>query len=497
MDFIDPHIRRINKIKLLVGYCLITLAVIMTTLVLLYQAYGYGFGKNGQIIQNGLVYISSNPNPASIYLNGVNTNNTTNARLELQAGQYTVTLERSGYRNWQRAVGVEGGSVEQFYYPFLFPKDLVTTNVASYSAQPGLILQSPSRRYLLIQQPANDTTYDEYDLSVPKQLKPTEVTIPNNIATPDAAGVSSTWQLVAWSTDNVHVLLDRVTAGTNDYILFNIQTPDQSIDLTKTLNLNNTTVPALVNNNYTNYYLFDQAAGTLSTASLSGPQPTPLLEHVLSYKSYGTSSVLYVTDNEAPTGTVLVRWLQGSTDYTVRQLQAGATTYLLDLTQYSGNWYVVAGDSSESKTYVYENPQNILGSQPVEPLVPVAILKVNDPTYEAFSANAQFIMAENGNSFSVYDADNSKSYSYITSPTMAAGEHATWMDGDRLIYTAGGHVIVFDYDDANQQTLQPGVDGTLDYFDQSYKWSYNLNATTDPSNPFALSQTSMLIPTDQ
>jgi hypothetical protein len=106
-------------------------------------------------------------------------------------------------------------------------------------------------------------------------------------------------------------------------------------------------------------------------------------------------------------------------------------------------------------------------------------------------------MAENGTSFSVYDVQNEKSYTYQVSTPITTGLHALWMDGDRLDYVSKSHIVVFDYDDANQQTLQPAIDGAQDFFDQNYKWSYCLTTTADPTTPFALAQTSLLIPADQ
>lgn len=500
MDFIDPKKRRTNKIKLLVGYVLIGLAILMTSLVLLYQANGYSYDKHGQLIQKGLVFINSTPNPANIYLNGVLNKARTNVRLNLPAGEYTVKLTRSGYRPWQRAVGVDGGSVERFDYPFLFPQKLVTTTVQSYSAQPSLVLQSPSRQWLLVQHPDSDTTFDEYDVTNPKQVKPVVVTIPASIVPAASAAAPASWQLVSWSTDNRHVLLDRVTGSTNDYIVLDRQTPSSSVDLTRTLDLNNTTEPSFNNNHYDQYFLFDTAAQTLDSATLSSPEPVSLLQHVLAYKAYSSNVFLYTTSSGAPAGEVEVRLLQGSTTYTLRQLAAGATNYLLDLTQYNGDWYVVAGDSSEDKTYVYKDPQAVLGTTPAMPLVPVDILEVSDPTFAAFSANAQFIMVENGASFATFDAQNDKAYAYTLSLTLSAGEHAVWMDGDRLLLTSGGKVVVLDYDDANQQTLQAAA-GSQSYFDQAYKWSYAIAPTTGlaatPATPYALTQTSMLIPADQ
>src|SRR5579863_1709038 len=138
MDFINPTKRRQNKYMLISGYFLVGVAVVLLTMVLYYAVKGYGLGTGGQIIQNGLVFVSSNPNPAQIYLNGELYNATTNSRLQLPAGQYTMRLTRAGYRPWVRSLGVEGGYVEHFDYPFLFPTNLVTTDVQAFTSQPGL-----------------------------------------------------------------------------------------------------------------------------------------------------------------------------------------------------------------------------------------------------------------------------------------------------------------------------------------------------------------------
>ena len=129
MDFLDPKKQRAHTIRIMVGYVLIAIALILTTTILIYQAYGFGVDRNGKVIQNGLVFVSSTPNPATIYVNGKKNDNQTNARLLLSSGQDTFSLQRDGYREWKRAVSVEGSSVERFDYPFLFPKTLQTSGV--------------------------------------------------------------------------------------------------------------------------------------------------------------------------------------------------------------------------------------------------------------------------------------------------------------------------------------------------------------------------------
>src|SRR5665213_2134399 len=109
MDFLDPKKHRRHMIQLMVGYVLVGSAILIATIILLELAYGYGL-KNGQVIQNGLVFVSSKPNPAEISFNGKAIKARTNTRQVLQSGIYTMRLSLTGYQDWQQTIDVEGGS---------------------------------------------------------------------------------------------------------------------------------------------------------------------------------------------------------------------------------------------------------------------------------------------------------------------------------------------------------------------------------------------------
>jgi hypothetical protein len=142
MDFLDPKKTFRHTILLISGYILIGIAIVIATIVLLYEAYGFGLGKGGSIIQNGLLFVSSQPHPASIYVNGKLNKSSTNTRLTLPEGIYSLKLTRTGYRTWSRSIEVDGGTVEDFDYPLLVPTKLVTTKIKTYSSLPGLVTQS-------------------------------------------------------------------------------------------------------------------------------------------------------------------------------------------------------------------------------------------------------------------------------------------------------------------------------------------------------------------
>ncbi len=491
MDFLDPKKTRRHNILLYTGYVLIGIAIIISTLVLLYQASGFGVNSKGQVVQNGLVFFSSQPNPADIYLNGKKSKDQTNARLSLPAGSYAARLTRTGYRDWQRTVNVQGGDVQHFDYPFLFPKDLVTKNQASYATAPGISTQSRDRRWLLVQQSSTATKFDLYDLKNPKEAA-IALTLPASavrLSTGD-----QTWEAIQWADDNKHVLLKHTAGTESEFILVDRE------DATKTENLNQTLGSnppelTLIDNKYDKYHLFNPAAGTLESASLDNATPVKLLSGVLEYKSYGSKTVLYVTSEGATEGKAKVMVLIGDKHYSIREVAAN-TTYLLDMAGYRGAPYVVLGATSEGMVYVYKDPVGQLGDESVKIPTAIRAMKIANPNYVSFSPTAQYIVAEGGTQFGVYDIFLKRAYVYAqTAPLDAPQLHAEWMDGNRLTYVSGSKLVVFDYDRRNLQTLMAANAGAAPYFSSDYKYVYAFAPGTTGASA-QLTQTALLTQAD-
>jgi hypothetical protein len=491
MDYLDPKKQFRHRIIMLVGYVLIAIAITIATLVLLYQAYGFGIGKNGTVIQNGLTFFSSQPHPANIYINNQIESVTTNTRLALPAGIYHIKLTRTGYRGWQRSIELDGGSVEHFDYPFLFPTTLTNKKIHPFAAAPGLFTQSPDRRWLLVETPGSMTNFEVYDLKNPTKT-PTDISLPANLLT--KATTSESWLLEEWADDNQHVVLQHNYGGKTEFILVDHTNPTQSLNLNTTLSSSPTKL-TLNNKKYDRYYLYDAPTGVLQTASLQTPAAAPVQQHVLAYQSYGTGTLLYVTSSGAPAGKVLAKLAIGGHTYTIHSFPAG-TTYLVDLTKYGNTLYVAAGAGSEDKVYIYEDPVGQLNAFPKQGLAPAQVLHVKAPAYLSFSSNAQFIVTENANQFGIYDIENTKGYSYtVNQPLDAPQVHASWMDGDRLTYVSGGKLVVFDYDNANHQTLMPASSPYLPAFGPDYKNVFAL--APGAAGQLDLIQTFLLAPADR
>ncbi len=516
MDFLDPQKLRAHQIRLLVGYVLLAIAVFLATVVLLYQAHGFGV-KQGKVIQNGLVFMSSTPGSAAISVNGKQIDST-NARLVLEAGSYTVRLSRGGYHDWQRALTVEGGSVEHFTYPFLVPEKLSPVTAGSYETEPAFSTQSPDRRWLLVQLPGRNGVFDEYDLKDPKKIqeKKKQISIPPALFTLAATDGPGLLEVVDWSNNNTHVLLRHSAAGANgsgpvsgateagrtggtteagpasgtfeagpasgpgassmpsEYILFNRETPAESVNLTSALQLTPNLRITLQDKKYDHYFIHDTDAKTLSTGSLANPQAVPLINGVLAYKTYGSDVVLYTSPLVPQTDKIQLKIYQNKKASNIRTLAAGQK-YLLGLSRYDGDWFVAASSPAENRVFIYKNPVDALQLDSSRAAVPVAILKTANPSLVAFSANSQLIMTQNGTEFAVYDAEYDRSHTYkLDKPMDAPQIHATWMDGHHLQYVSGGKQIIFDYDGTNLRELGGQTPAHEAYFDTGYGALYTI-----------------------
>ncbi|MCA9327031.1 PEGA domain-containing protein [Candidatus Saccharibacteria bacterium] len=482
MEFLDPQKERLTRIALFVGYGLIALAIGIASIILLYTTDGYCVDGTGTVDRCGLVFVSSQPTGADVSINGKLKKSQTNTKFNLQSGTYQFRVSRDGYRDWQRTITVEGGDVQRFDYPFLFPQALTTTTTTDFTTNIGLATQSPDRRWLVLADENSAGELRLYDLKNPEKPVVTSPTLTTGLLTTSES--TNSWKFIEWSNDNRHVLLQHsyVTGGAaaQEYILVDRQRIDLSRNLTKDLTLAATAQLSLFNKKYDQYYLYDTQARTLQTTALNGNAPTTTqLTDVTTFKTFGDDTILYVTatppSGTQTEGTVSVVLQQGSRTIVLRELPSDAPKYLLDMAQYAGKWYVVLAASNQKGAYIYVDPFDQKLAKTTDLPRPSRFLKVAEPQYVAFSANTQFVLVQNGQKFGVYDIENDDTYGYtVSAPLDAPQEHATWMDGNRLVYTSGGKMYVFDYDNINQQTLQANLSGFNSFFSPDYTYVFNI-----------------------
>ena len=467
MEFLDEAAEKQHRIRLLVGYGLLAIAISIGLLLLIYRSwYGYSLTMEGKVEQSGLVFLSTNPGGATITANGKVLSGRTNARLSLPYGRYAMSLSLDGYRTWQHIIDVQGGDVQHFNYALFFPKKLVTKTIGSLEAGTQLFSVSPDKRWLIVKQDETDATattrrFTVYDLKDPTKLATTEYALPASVYT--ASDGSETWSTVEWSSDNRHMLLmhtyTQAGASAHEYIMFDRTSVDASQNLTRLMNLSAEEVLTLFDKKYDQYYGFTSTTGVLRAFSQSGAVLRDQLEHVKAFKANGADTLLYVTDlpesGKQVAGTVNVMLRQGSKRLLIRRLPAAAEQYYLETAHYDGVWYVAVSAAGEKGAYLYRDPFAQASETTNMLPQPWRFLRIDQPGVLSFSDNGRFLLLANGQNCTVYDAELVTVRRFTIPRQLDSPQTAvSWFDGYRLSYVSGSVLNVLDYDDQNAVQLQ-------------------------------------------
>jgi hypothetical protein len=441
---------------------------------------GYGFNvKTGQVVQNGLLFVDSKPSGAEIYLNGKDQNTRSPARLILPAGKYSLKLTKAGYHDWSNRFILNEQRVARYQYPFLFPLKPRTVDLKSYNAQPPLITQSPDQKWLLIEDlSASSTvpTFDEYDTTTLDKTAPTvsTVAIPSNLLTDYSA--SSVLTEVEWSTDNTHVLLKHEYPGGSEYIIFDRDKPDQSINVNTYFGISPSDL-ALYNKSVDRLYVYNQADQTLSVADVNAKSVgTPIIKHVLAFKPYGKNLVNYITDSNEPSGKVAAKIWDNGKIYPLNEFTAGSI-YMIDAAQYQGHFYYADGSDKSGRITIFKDPEDNDKNPAIGKALPTIALDLPGASKLKFSNNARFIGVESGQNFAIYDMENQEKYEYGLDGQLAADMN--WMDGNRFIGSSDGNVLVMDFDGTNKHVLSSTSLTSGGFFSSNYNHLLTIASSGD------------------
>lgn len=455
MDFLDPRKRQAHKIRLMVGYVLMAIAILLTARLLVYGVSGYSYNaKNGNIIQNGLLFVDSKPGSAAIYLNGKDINSTSAARLVLPSGSYDLVLKKNGYRDWRKQFTINENSVNRFTYPLLFPAAPVVKNIKEYPALPQVMSESPDRRWLVVSVPNNNLSsleFDEFDTTKLGDA-PVKLSFPtgllNNLDKPN-----STINITDWSSDNNYFLLKHSFSGGSEYLLMNRSDPTKSFNINTLFSVNPTQVE-FKNRRSDQLYIFNQTDQSLFIADVAKKNLLGLLSHVLAFKSFSSDLFSYVTDQNVATGQVEARIWDNNSTYPLYTFTAGSI-YLIDAAQYQGHWYYVAGSDKAPRVNIFKDPLDGLKNLDIKNAVPMLSLGGSDNNSLSFSENNRFVVISAGQKIIVYDIERAIRLQFNLSTSLSGP--IRWLDSYRWTAQSQGSVLVMDYDSTNLQTLSPTV----------------------------------------
>lgn len=499
MDYLDPDVKKKHTRQLFIGYALMAVLIGLATTLFVLFTLGFAFDRStGTIIQNGLVFVDSNPIDGNVYING-ELSGRGDQRLVVPAGGYEVSIEEEGYRTWGIEFGLAGGMVKRLTYPFLIAEKLVQSTYRRFPEKPSFISTSPDREWLLLQESSRVDAFVLYDLSQAVNL-PSFFSLPVGIMSTQENG--SWLEVVEWSNDNQHVLVKHSFEGGFEYVLVNREQPELSQNITTRFADISFTRISLIDKEFDKYHLFDDSTGALYEAELQQDGVELLEEGIITYRSHGSDTILFVKPvaNEAtsqdqgnPDARVFLTMDGETYDITNIDLDSGSSGYMLDVAMFDGDWYVVVGSTSAGQARIYKNPVEQLSSSTSSVVLPLNVLSTErEPRGVSFSANARNIMLQSDSDVAVFDLEEEESYRFPLGDE-STNRQSFWMDGHRIISSEQGVAQMVDFTGGNKQELVACNPRYRPIFDSSYAFMYCVAPYEDVAGG-ALTRTSLRVP---
>lgn len=467
MHRVDPKKRRAALLRY-AAYALTLILTTVTTVVLLYVALGYRLDReSGHVVRSGLLLVDNTPEAAAISINNELKDNASPGRFVISAGSYDLKLTREGYRDWSKRVQIAASGVREVKYPMLIPNKLESLALGTLG-HPYLVSQSQDRKLALLHA-ANQPTLTLLTLD-PEKFEP--VSLPLSGAVRRENGNPGTFRVIEWALNNKHVLLEQtLPSGLTQLLSMDVTKPAEAINVSSLYGQDAPSDIHYVGGNTGLVYGIKD--GTLRRYRLSEKETSPLLENVRSYQPYADDTVLF--DRQARSGNSEIGIWKDEAVRVVQTTAGGQAPALLKYASFDDHQYFIVAVPGGDRVIIYRDP--LKNSARVKQ-TPFISLTFANPQKIDFSASSQFLLAQNGKNFVVYDFDDLKQYKGALPFGLAPGSGLSWFSSHHLqAMKADTSVVMMDYDGTNQQELTGTSAGSRLLFSNNYQYLYRFTGS--------------------
>ncbi|NCU38833.1 PEGA domain-containing protein [Candidatus Saccharibacteria bacterium] len=222
--------KRVQRTLFIMTYTVVPLLIVSSVVLLVLFTQGYRFNRSsGDVFQAGLVQFDTEPNGATVYVDGAALAARTRTRINVSNGVRTIDMKRDGYVPWQKTVNVVPGSVLWLTYARLVANDVTTEKLYDYASVANVLV---------------DTQKNLFGLQ-PSASEPTFVTIPatdgaptrTNTTVPASlyeAAEKQRFTATEWSLSGRYVLFRHDVGSVRDWLVLDTSTPAESINISDT-----------------------------------------------------------------------------------------------------------------------------------------------------------------------------------------------------------------------------------------------------------------------
>ncbi len=428
MHEINSINKRLRTVKHFSNYFLIALVITVLTIVIVLAAQGYDIDRQtGQVVQNGILLVETNPEGATVTINGHEEVNQTPSKYPIPEGSYTLSVDKEGYRNWSSQVEIFGSRVNWLYYPLLVP-ELINTSIVDNVDGLNIFAHIVGADRLVTSLGSNVRSLTVYDLSG-NSPSSTPYAIPLDLLRLNDGAPRGQVALNSVSSDGRYLVLDYTGSNFKDRLLIDLDQPSRSFNVDDRFDQNFDEVQIDGETLYltSEGQLYTRA---ITDAELGGPV------------TGSVQKVVFRSDNSP----VLVRFADDQ--LFVAEL-AQPDVSLIDIepeTEFAGgNWegspYSVVKTSDELDIYSQLTAE--------DDSLPEKVLRFESGSSYSISPSERFIATHTTNKTQVYDYDTKLTHRF----DIGIDSSITWLDGYRFAYDQDGQLYIVDFNGDNSYQI--------------------------------------------
>ena len=414
-------------------YPALILGIAAATVVLVAYGRGYFYDlETGKIAGGGLLSIDSEPGDARIRVDDARRGSTEN-RIRLASGTYTVQLRREGYRSWTKELSVQTAAVTYARYPVLVPNKVPSDPIRNLNGL-KFVSQSDDQRYL-----AAVTSTDGGDRL---RIFPAGGQSSYLALAPSAKYPSLNINItdLSWAPDASRAFVRaEISSGSKRYFVFNPGAKRSGREV-EAIAGEVFRQPIFSQSSQAIYGITDD--NVLRRLALNQSPPRPIARNITAFDVY--QDAIYALQ-QASGGSQLVRIEDGETRSLSINHLPGA--HQIEAIQHQGQLHLMLHNTDRAQVTLIANPAS--GAPATTSLPPGAAERVT------VSPGGAYVLMYSGSHFTTYDLKRQQTHRFRLADMATEPQ---WYTEHHLLAVSGEGVILLEFDGANQEYLTVAQD---------------------------------------
>lgn len=465
--------KRKQLIQRIIVYGAMVVSVGVLVTVLVFIMLGYQFNRNdGKIEQGGLVQFESQPAGADITIDGTAFGTRTSTKTTMTTGEHFVTMEKPGYKKWQKSIEVMPGSVLWLNYSRLIPNEVKPVNVADL---PGITSSaaSPDDKFMAIVEVAASPIVRLADVSG-DSVKLSSIELPTTSYTHPAADKTQTFSIDIWDPSSRYVLLKHVYDDVKiEWIILDTRDRANTKNITTLLGIDASKV---VFSGTSGQIAFAQIGHEIRKIDLgSATLSRPLLSNVAEFSLFNQTTIVYTTLVDPSTKTRGVGYLEDGAEkaHSVRSYtDDGSLPLHATMGKYFNEQYMAIAYGTDVQIIKGDALRNSEKSTNLITLT--AMTTPGNVSFLSSKTSGRFVITQEKSTYSVYDLELKKLTTTTVKNAAELPKELEWLDGYMLWSDSGGTLRFYEFDGANQHDIMPVLPGFTAMLSPDGKYVYGI-----------------------